>query len=152
MEVRSIKSTGKSTSDKGIKAEWGMEKKEQRLLYANADDWQKDKNKNLQLWWESWTFQSFWNIFALKDNVAEQEVLYQLKVRDKLLEKNDTVKFVSGSQEDLLKALELIRTYDLTNRCHVYLSPVFWSNRTDANSRIYVETSVEWCTVADTDA
>ena len=33
----------------------------------------------------------------------------------KLLEKNDTVKFVSGSQEDLLKALELIRTYDLTN-------------------------------------
>ena len=42
-----------------------------------------------------------------------------------LLEKNDTVKFVSGSQEDLLKALELIRTYDLTNRCHVYLSPVF---------------------------
>jgi len=43
----------------------------------------------------------------------------------KLLEKNDTVKFVSGSQEDLLKALELIRTYDLTNRCHVYLSPVF---------------------------
>ena len=44
-----------------------------------------------------------------------------------LLEKNDTVKFVSGSQEDLLKALELIRTYDLTNRCHVYLSPVFGS-------------------------
>ena len=43
----------------------------------------------------------------------------------KLLEKNDTVKFVSGSQEDLLKALKLIRTYDLTNRCHVYLSPVF---------------------------
>ena len=43
----------------------------------------------------------------------------------KLLEKNDTVKFVSGSQEDLLKALELIRTYNLTNRCHVYLSPVF---------------------------
>ena len=43
----------------------------------------------------------------------------------KLLQKNDTVKFVSGSQEDLLKALELIRTYDLTNRCHVYLSPVF---------------------------
>ena len=27
----------------------------------------------------------------------------------------------------MLKALELIRTYDLTNRCHVYLSPVFGS-------------------------
>ena len=69
-----------------------------------------------------------------------------------LLEKNDTVKFVCGSQEDLLKALELIRTYDLTNRCHVYLSPVFGSIEPSANSRIYVETSVEWCTVADTDA
>ena len=44
-----------------------------------------------------------------------------------LLEKNYSVKFVSGSQEDLLKALELIRTYDLINRCHVYLSPVFGS-------------------------
>ena len=35
--------------------------------------------------------------------------------------------FCGCSQEDLLKALELIRTYDLTNRCHVYLSPVFGS-------------------------
>ena len=33
----------------------------------------------------------------------------------------------SGSQEDLLKALDVIQTYDLTNRCHVYLSPVFGS-------------------------
>ena len=42
-----------------------------------------------------------------------------------LLGKDDTVKFVSGSQEDLLKALDVIRVYDLTNRCHVYFSPVF---------------------------
>ena len=44
-----------------------------------------------------------------------------------LLETNDTVKFVSGSQEDLLRALEVIQAYDLTSRCHVYLSPVFGS-------------------------
>lgn len=44
-----------------------------------------------------------------------------------LLETNDTVKFVSGSQEDLLRAREVIQTYDLTSRCHVYLSPVFGS-------------------------
>ena len=44
-----------------------------------------------------------------------------------LLGKDDTVKFVCGSQEDLLKALDMIQTYDLTNRCHVYLSPVFGS-------------------------
>ena len=44
-----------------------------------------------------------------------------------LLVSDDTVKFVTGSQEDLQKALEVIHTYDLTNRCHVYFSPVFGS-------------------------
>ena len=44
-----------------------------------------------------------------------------------LLEINDTVKFVCGSQEDLVKSLEVIQTYDLTSRCHVYFSPVFGS-------------------------
>ena len=44
-----------------------------------------------------------------------------------LLCAQDTVKFVAGSQEDLQRALEVIRTYDLTHRCHVYLSPVFGS-------------------------
>ena len=33
----------------------------------------------------------FLKYICLKDNVAEQEVLYQLKVRDKLLEKNDGI-------------------------------------------------------------
>lgn len=44
-----------------------------------------------------------------------------------ILEKKDTVKFVSGSIEDLKKALEIIRNYDLSRRCHVYISPVFGS-------------------------
>ena len=42
-----------------------------------------------------------------------------------LLSKQDTVKFVAGSHADLERALEIIRQYDLTNRCHVYFSPVF---------------------------
>ncbi|MDO5785029.1 MAG: putative 7-carboxy-7-deazaguanine synthase QueE [Eubacteriales bacterium] len=42
-----------------------------------------------------------------------------------LLTKQDTVKFVAGSYTDLERALEIIRQYDLTNRCHVYFSPVF---------------------------
>ena len=42
-----------------------------------------------------------------------------------LLSKDDTVKFVSGSTEDLERAYEIIRDYDLLRKCHVYFSPVF---------------------------
>ncbi len=42
-----------------------------------------------------------------------------------VLRRNDTVKFVAGSPEDLNKALEIIRKYDLTKKCSVYISPVF---------------------------
>ena len=41
------------------------------------------------------------------------------------LEKHDTVKFVSGSMEDLERAVEVIESHHLTERCHVYISPVF---------------------------
>ena len=43
------------------------------------------------------------------------------------LSREDTVKFVSGSTKDLETALTIIERYDLTNRCHVYISPVFGS-------------------------
>ena len=42
-----------------------------------------------------------------------------------LLGINDTVKFVAGNQTDLLKALDIINEYNLTERCHVYFSPIF---------------------------
>lgn len=42
-----------------------------------------------------------------------------------LLEENDTVKFVLGSQADLERMLAVVRGYDLCARCAVYLSPVF---------------------------
>ncbi|MCD7929672.1 MAG: putative 7-carboxy-7-deazaguanine synthase QueE [Clostridiales bacterium] len=42
-----------------------------------------------------------------------------------LLEEQDTVKFVCGSRKDLERVGAVIKEYDLTRRCHVYLSPVF---------------------------
>jgi len=41
------------------------------------------------------------------------------------LNKNDTVKFVSGSGNDLKKALEIINKYNLIEKTRVYISPVF---------------------------
>ncbi len=42
-----------------------------------------------------------------------------------LLNRHDTVKFVSGSIADLERAAEIINEYRLTERCNVYISPVF---------------------------
>lgn len=39
--------------------------------------------------------------------------------------KDDTVKFVAGSQHDLETAYQIIKKYNLTEKCHVYISPVF---------------------------
>ena len=44
-----------------------------------------------------------------------------------LLKQSDTVKFVVGSQEDLNRALAVLRQFQLTDKCHVYFSPVFGS-------------------------
>ena len=41
------------------------------------------------------------------------------------LQKCDAVKFVSGSTEDLERAAEIIEKYTLTDKCSVYISPVF---------------------------
>lgn len=41
------------------------------------------------------------------------------------LEKNDVVKFVAGSKSDLEKAVRIINEFNLTEKCHVYISPVF---------------------------
>jgi len=43
----------------------------------------------------------------------------------KHVDMKDTVKFVVGSQKDLDDAYRLIRDYDLLNKTHVYLSPIF---------------------------
>lgn len=43
----------------------------------------------------------------------------------RLLKAQDTVKFVTGSREDMERAKEIIIKYDLTKHCHVYFSPSF---------------------------
>ena len=43
----------------------------------------------------------------------------------RFLKGEDAVKFVSGSIEDLERAEEIIRKYSLTEKCRVYISPVF---------------------------
>lgn len=50
---------------------------------------------------------------------------FMCKDNFRLLDCHDTVKFVSGSMEDLERAADIIETYRLTERCHVYISPVF---------------------------
>ena len=42
-----------------------------------------------------------------------------------LLGKNDTVKFVSGSMDDLYYAKGIIEKHNLIGRVNVYISPVF---------------------------
>lgn len=42
-----------------------------------------------------------------------------------VLQAEDTVKFVAGSRRDLERAAEVMRTYGLIGRCHLYFSPVF---------------------------
>lgn len=41
------------------------------------------------------------------------------------LKECDAVKFVSGTEADLEKAAEIIEKFSLTERCRVYISPVF---------------------------
>lgn len=43
----------------------------------------------------------------------------------KYLNKEDTVKFVAGSNCDLERTAEIIEKYGLVKKCHVYISPVF---------------------------
>ncbi|MBR6872576.1 MAG: putative 7-carboxy-7-deazaguanine synthase QueE [Ruminococcus sp.] len=43
----------------------------------------------------------------------------------KYLSGEDAVKFVSGSIDDLERAAQIIEKYSLTEKCRVYLSPVF---------------------------
>ena len=50
---------------------------------------------------------------------------FMCKDNFRLLGCHDTVKFVSGSTKDLERASEIINEYGLSERCHVYISPVF---------------------------
>lgn len=57
----------------------------------------------------------------------------------KYLSRKDTVKFVSGSMEDLFRAKEIIEKYDLVNKTRVYISPVFGKINLDKIVEFMVE-------------
>ncbi len=52
---------------------------------------------------------------------------YMLTDNYMYLDKEDTIKFVAGSIEDLETAKGVIDKYGLIDKCHVYISPVFGS-------------------------
>lgn len=60
--------------------------------------------------------------YKLPDSCMEHAMLTE---NYKYLDKNDVVKFVAGSKSDLEKALQIIKKFNLTDKCHVYISPVF---------------------------
>ena len=64
-----------------------------------------------------------------------------------LLEKKDTVKFVAGSRADLERALEIIREFRLTERCSVYISPVFGELKPAEIVNFMLENKLNWVNV-----
>ena len=59
-----------------------------------------------------------------------------------VLDKEDTVKFVCGSPEDMERAVEIIEKYDLINRCHVYFSPVFGKIEPEAMVQYMIQNEI----------
>lgn len=43
----------------------------------------------------------------------------------KYLTSKDSVKFVVGTMDDLMKATSVIKNYNLINKCNIYISPVY---------------------------
>ena len=56
-------------------------------------------------------------------NMESNMILSNFKCLDK--SKNDVVKFVVGSIEDLNKMVEIIEKYSLKDKCYIYVSAVF---------------------------
>lgn len=65
---------------------------------------------------------SFTMDYKLPDSGMEQHMYLE---NLSLLSRQDTVKFVCGSEADLLRARDIIRQYQLAVSTNVYLSPVF---------------------------
>lgn len=65
---------------------------------------------------------SFTMDYKLPGSGMEQEMLMSNLL---CLTERDTVKFVVGDWEDMMRAKEVIDEYQLVDKCHVYLSPVY---------------------------
>lgn len=65
-------------------------------------------------------------LFTLDYKLAGSGMEKYMKVENfAYLKPEDTVKFVAGSRQDLEKAREIIVGFQLTQKCSVYISPVF---------------------------
>lgn len=66
-------------------------------------------------------------LFTLDYKLPSSGMESEMRFEENLpfLEKQDTIKFVAGSEADLMRAAELIEKHDLSSRCNVYFSPVF---------------------------
>lgn len=66
-------------------------------------------------------------LFTLDYKLPSSGMESEMRFEENLpfLEKQDTIKFVAGSEADLMRAAELIEKHDLCSRCNVYFSPVF---------------------------
>ncbi len=60
--------------------------------------------------------------YKLPDSGMEK---YMRTENYRYLRNTDTVKFVAGSENDLVRALEIMEKYGLREKCRVYISPVF---------------------------
>lgn len=60
----------------------------------------------------------------------------------KYLANKDTVKFVSGSMEDLQRAKQIIEEYSLTTKTRVYISPVFGKIQLDKIVKFMLENNL----------
>ena len=70
-------------------------------------------------------------IFILDYKSPSSNMMKQMDIENfNLIDKKDVYKFVIGNKEDINKALDIIKLYDLQNRCLVYFSPVFDSSLT----------------------
>lgn len=60
--------------------------------------------------------------YKLPDSGMEK---YMRTENYRYLRNTDTIKFVAGSENDLVRALEIMEKYNLREKCRVYISPVF---------------------------
>lgn len=66
-------------------------------------------------------------IFTLDYKLPSSDMEDKMIISENMpyIKKQDCMKFVAGSEEDLIRAAEIVEKYNLAERCNVYLSPVF---------------------------
>jgi len=131
MSVIDIHEYIKSTEVKNITLTGGEPLLQEGILEL-LEELSNDKNLNIEIETNgSVSLEKFINIknppsftmdYKLPSSNMENKMLLQ---NFKYLTKKDTVKFVSGSVQDLEKAKHIIDKYNLVDKTNIYISPVF---------------------------